>query len=490
MKQLLLFLLVTLCIPVHSTTVNKTLQVGETFVVSSIRPGTGYSFANSYESSNESVVSVLVENTGAYSETIGQTQYGPITAHYTTYRFNFTGLKAGMSTINLGYKNSSGNFTIYNTYIINVVEVKNIVIPSILSLTLGESYQFTPIITDAEAIANLTWNSSNTNVANIDADGKVTTSGIGTSTITCTAQNGVSAQCEVTVNPVLVSGITLNQTEVEMVVGEKMNLTATITPNNATDKSITWSSTNESIAVVDEDGQVTAIASGYCQIKAISNDGSGKTAVCNITVEKDNKLTLANMSICKGGRSSMHVMLTNEELVSGFQFELTVPNSVTVAADDNGNLLAGLTDRASNYTVSANKVTDGLYRFVVISMAGKTISQGTGEVMTIALDAANNITEGEYDLTIKEIGLTVKRNSEFVEVYPRDSNAKLTVTNVMPGDVNGDGKTSVTDVISIISYVLGNEPTQFLFPAADITGDGKVSVTDAVSVIDIILNDK
>jgi Ca2+-binding EF-hand superfamily protein len=55
------------------------------------------------------------------------------------------------------------------------------------------------------------------------------------------------------------------------------------------------------------------------------------------------------------------------------------------------------------------------------------------------------------------------------------------------GDVNGDGRISVTDVISMNSYILEEEPAQFIRKVADLNGDGKVTITDMVQVIDIIL---
>ena len=66
--------------------------------------------------------------------------------------------------------------------------------------------------------------------------------------------------------------------------------------------------------------------------------------------------------------------------------------------------------------------------------------------------------------------------------------SSLTVENPTPGDVNGDMKVSVTDVQSIIGYILNDWPTYFIESAANVNGDNKISVTDAVIVIDIILN--
>ena len=483
-RALLLLFLIGILLDAQSSTYYKTIQVGETFTVSNVRKSSTGSFANNYENSNSSVVSVSVETNGT---TTVNGQYSSIT--YTMYKFVFTGLQSGTASVTIGLgNNSSGSFTGWDTYIVTVVDVKSINIPNALSLHIGDTYTFTPLILDEGATTTLSWYSSDISVATIDGNGLLTIAGIGTTTIICTAHNGVSAQCEVTVNPVLVSSITLNETTAEMIVGEKQNLTATITPDNATDKSVTWSSTNEAVAVVDESGQVTAVGSGTCQIKATANDGSGKTASCLVTVEKNNKLTVTDMTQCSGGQGVLNVLLSDEETVMGFQFDLELPTGVTVAEKD-GMLLAALTGNAVNtHSISSTKVSDGLYRFVVTPQGSRAISQATGDGMTITVDVADDVAVGNYDMTIKDIEMTVKHTGNVYEdIHPKNSTATLTVTEAVMGDVNGDGRVSVTDVISMNSYILEEEPAQFIRKVADLNGDGKVTITDMVQVIDIIL---
>lgn len=180
----------------------------------------------------------------------------------------------------------SGSFTCTVT----VVDVTSIYIPPTLSLSVGESYKLTPVITDSRANTTLTWQSSNTSVATISPNGTITTSGVGSTIIKCIASNGVSAQCVVTVNPILISGIVVDKSEATMTVGEKLQLEVTVLPENATNKELIWSSTNEIVAIVDNNGQVTAIGIGTCQVKATANDGSGKTAVCLISVKEKTPL--------------------------------------------------------------------------------------------------------------------------------------------------------------------------------------------------------
>ncbi|MBQ3689141.1 MAG: Ig domain-containing protein [Bacteroidales bacterium] len=90
---------------------------------------------------------------------------------------------------------------------------------------------------------------------------------------------------EKTPETIVVTGITLDKTTLEITVGETVTLTATVTPETATDKTVTWSSADESIATVDAEGKVTAVAVGTVKITATANDGSNVKAECEVTVK-------------------------------------------------------------------------------------------------------------------------------------------------------------------------------------------------------------
>lgn len=87
-----------------------------------------------------------------------------------------------------------------------------------------------------------------------------------------------------TVNPVTVTGVTLDKTTLDLVAGNSATLKATVAPDNATNKTVTWASSNTAIATVDTTGKVTAVAPGTATITATAADGSGKTATCKVTV--------------------------------------------------------------------------------------------------------------------------------------------------------------------------------------------------------------
>lgn len=483
-----------------SAAIEKTVKVtvGNSFTISpwsdaqsSFSGYTCYSTAYKYEDATAFTVTESSRTKTRYPTLYATSGYSD--GYYCTYKVQ--ALKIG-TFILYGYANSSkrqgttsypGNATIIYHVVVEAPKVvTSITIPSNLTLTIGDSYKFSPVIYETGASTTLTWASSNNSVVSVN-NGTINALAAGTATITCTASNGVSARCVVTVNPIWVNEITLNNTKCQMEKLGKVQLSASISPSNATNKAVTWSSTDETIAIVDNSGLVTALATGTCFIKATANDGSGKVDMCEIEVLKDNKLDIKDVSICKGGYDALHVYINNEDAIAGFQFDLQLPTGITIQENENGTLSTKLADFASGHTVSANKVGDGIYRFVVVSLTGKSIAPRNEEMMTIDIKASDDVKEGTFEIKIKDMGLTIKEGNDFVELHPLDKKATLTVAPVIPGDVNGDSNISVTDVISIISYVLEERPNKFLTPAADMNGDGRITVTDAVSVIDNIL---
>jgi len=124
------------------------------------------------------------------------------------------------------------------------------------------------------------WLTSNEKVATVDDNGKVTAVGSGEAKITATA-GGKYASCTVKVT-VLVTGITLDKTELDMTIDdEPVTLVAKVTPEGATDKTVTWSSSNEKVATVDANGKVTPVGNGTATITATAG---GKTATCELSV--------------------------------------------------------------------------------------------------------------------------------------------------------------------------------------------------------------
>lgn len=185
-----------------------------------------------------------------------------------------------------GYSGYTYGGSGYYDYLVTVVgkDPTSITLPEEKTVYVGEGEYLKPTITPSDAYAELTWFSSVYSTINVDKDGRVLAQRPGTSVITVKTQNGLSASCTVTAirRPVEPTSITLSAGSLTLKVGESTNLTATVSPSNATDKSVTWSSTRSEIASVS-DGKITALKEGFAIITAKTLNGL--SADCLVTVE-------------------------------------------------------------------------------------------------------------------------------------------------------------------------------------------------------------
>ena len=157
---------------------------------------------------------------------------------------------------------------------------------STLTLDKGATAQLTATLTPADATTEVVWASSNEAAVTVD-NGKVTAVGEGTAIITATAGEGVSATCNVTVTAATpVESVTLDQTTLNIEATKSATLVATVLPADATNKNVTWTTSDAAVAIV-KDGVVTGVAAGTADITATTEDGA-KTAVCQVVVSKLN----------------------------------------------------------------------------------------------------------------------------------------------------------------------------------------------------------
>lgn len=157
-----------------------------------------------------------------------------------------------------------------------------------LPLTVNDEQElFAKVLPENATDKTVTWSSDKTDVATVN-NGLVTAVKAGTATITAAA-GGVTAGCTVTVSEpppvnVSVTGVNLDKTSLTMTAGGKTEtLVATVLPENASDKTVKWESSDTDVATVTQNGTVTAKKKGTATIKVTTNDG-GKTAECKVTV--------------------------------------------------------------------------------------------------------------------------------------------------------------------------------------------------------------
>lgn len=154
-----------------------------------------------------------------------------------------------------------------------------------VTMGLNQTRQLQVKITPSDTTnKNVQWTSSNNSVATVDSNGVVTSKNSGSTIITATTHNGLKTEFFIEVE-IPVTNITLNSNEINLNPGGTFKLDATVNPSNASNKNIKWISANESIATVDQSGNVAADVAGTTYISAVSADGK-VVATCTVNVSK------------------------------------------------------------------------------------------------------------------------------------------------------------------------------------------------------------
>ena len=306
----------------------------------------------------------------------------------------------GCDSITIYWQASTTNSTvIQERYYLRCNQVDMILYPTSLSMNIGDTEKLQWIFSDTPEYnapsPKATFSSSNTGVATVDSTGNVMAVGPGSATITATTNYQTSATCQVTVFPSMATGLNLDQTTMDLNVGSTQKLTATILPIGMTNSSVSWTSSDESIATVDADGNVTGVNTGLASITASTTDGSNLSASCDVIV-----------SLPQAGFIKLD--LTELELVE----------------DETAKLTAIVMPSGTAQRVSWTSSDPTVARVI----GGTVYAIGWGECMITArsLDGSN--------ITADCI----------VMVYPKR----------WPGDVNRDGTVNVKDITDLIDIVL------------------------------------
>ncbi|MBR1782546.1 MAG: Ig domain-containing protein [Bacteroidales bacterium] len=224
-----------------------------------------------------------------------------------------------------------------------------------LSLMVGDVATLTATVSPSGATnPAVTWASGNTAVATVE-NGKVTAVAKGVTTVTVTTEDGLkTATCAITVDNVRVSGVSVSPADGAMVkVGETLQLSATVTPDNAYDKSVVWSSDNEPVATVSADGLVTAVSSGIANITATTVDNN-KTAKLVITVP-GLSLSETAVTVYSGYKASVTATMVPGTASASSLSVASSEETVAVAdvAEDGTIQILGIKEGTATITVTA-----------------------------------------------------------------------------------------------------------------------------------------
>ncbi len=187
-----------------------------------------------------------------------------------------TAKKAGTTTITAQTRDNGTKATIKVRVITPVTSIK--LDKTTAKINIGESVKLTATVLPTNAsIKTVTWTSSDPSIATVSAYGSVKGKKAGTVTITATTNNNqkiATAKITVVKPTVKVTGITLNRTSATVIRGKTLTLVATITPSDATDNTVTWSSSDPTVATVSTSGVIKGLKIGTTTIKTTTKDGS------------------------------------------------------------------------------------------------------------------------------------------------------------------------------------------------------------------------
>ena len=199
----------------------------------------------------------------------------------------------------------------------------------------------------------------------------------------------------------------------------------------------------------------------------------------------NNTLSTSVPTLLVGKQATLSLNLTNEDELIAFEFDLQLPDGITIAKDEDNDPIATLSSRASKHSLAVSDQGNGLYHFLCYSNTNKIISGSEGELLSIELLCDENTAVGTYQATVKNIIFSdVDKN----KITPADITFDLEVIEAEPGDVNKDGEINVMDVVEMVAYIMGDGAEGFVFAAADLYPDGAINVMDLVNLVELIMN--
>ena len=373
-----------------------TMSVGETAPLQAIKTPSNATANLVWSSNNENIV--RVNNSGVI------TAVSPGNAIITVSSGNIT----AQSSITVE-ESSQPPETPLNSLAVN---------PQQHQMKVGETYQLTATKNPADATANLTWSSSDSNIVEVTQDGLITAKASGNATITVSSGD-IRAESYITVEEQTIElyNLTINPQQYQMKVGENYQLTVTKNPTNAT-ANLTWSSSNSNIVEVTQDGLITAKASGNATITVSSGNVRAESY---ITVSANNQLISLTISPAQhqmeiGENYQLTVTKNPTDAPANLVWSSSNPNIVEVTQDGlitakaSGNATITVSSDGissqSNITVRSNASQDEVT--AVITQNGEnywgTLEQGysTNLIVTITNNSGNSINGLEFTMNFPE----------------------------------------------------------------------------------------
>ncbi|MCR0173748.1 Ig-like domain-containing protein [[Clostridium] innocuum] len=229
-----------------------------------------------------------------------------------------------------------------------------------IRVEMGKSVQLKATITPEDASnKKVSWRVGNPQIASVDANGKVTAKSIGNTYVYAETANGLEARCiiRVTAKEIKPTGIRLNETDIRVEMGKSVQLKATITPEDASNKKVSWRVGNLQIASVDVNGKVTAKSIGNTYVYAETANGLEARCIIRVTAKEIKptgiKLNETDAVIKMGENFQLKATITPED-ASNKKVNWRVGNPQIASVDVNGKVTAKSIGNTYVYAETAN----------------------------------------------------------------------------------------------------------------------------------------
>ena len=271
-----------------------------------------------------------------------------------------------------------------------------------VTMNRNATIRLIPTITPSDFTDEIVWKSSDTSVATVDTDGNVKGVKIGTATISVVGGN-VKATCKVmVVQPV--TSISLNKTTLSLEAGSTYALKATVSPSNANNKAVVWSSSDENVATVTQEGVVTALKKGTATITCSAQDGSGISKSCTVTVPND----LIVVADAKDLQSAHPYSVNCSDV---WVYQQPGADSLKVTFSDNTSVEDG-SDYLYLYDANGNEIG----KYTGSELAGKTITV-PGDTVKIKL--VSDASYCEYGFAVTNVEAASSGHTHSLTAVPK-----------------------------------------------------------------------
>ena len=342
-----------------------------------------------------------------------------------------------------------------------IIAVTGVSIASSMSLEEGATGNLSAEVSPSDAAnKNVSWHSSDDSIASVSG-GTVTAHKAGTATVTVTTEDGgKTASCTVTVTAkvpetVAVTGVSVDKPTLAINVGSTGKITATVAPDNATKKEVTWSSSDAKIASVSSDGTVTGVAAGTATITVTTTDGS-KKAACTVTVSKVAiVLSIDKTNIDLLIKSSTTITPTQTGFVSTPTYTWTSANPKIASVDTKGKVTAVASGKTT-ITLTAKQGSDTATATATVNVRSVAEDDATTKLKDKAGNQLYVKVDGKY------------REAVYADYFKFDKFYKKLITNYKYTgwqtidnvtyyfDKNGN-KVTGTQVIQGVQYTFGSD---------------------------------